>query len=74
MADARNAAPGKNEKHRACEPGIDERFRAIFDAVNDGIFITDPKSGLFIGVNQPGCRRGTDGPFAKGMAPTRLLG
>jgi diguanylate cyclase (GGDEF)-like protein/PAS domain S-box-containing protein len=34
----------------------DDRFRAIFDAVNDGIFISDPTTGRFIEVNQPACR------------------
>jgi len=34
----------------------DDRFRAIFDAVNDGIFISDPSTGQFIDVNEPGCR------------------
>jgi diguanylate cyclase (GGDEF)-like protein/PAS domain S-box-containing protein len=36
--------------------GADNRFRAIFDAVNDGIFISDPASGRFIEVNEPACR------------------
>src|SRR5665213_3268468 len=35
---------------------MDDRFRAIFDAVNDGIFISDPATGRFIDINQPGCR------------------
>ena len=34
---------------------IDNRFRAIFDAVNDGIFIVDPGTGRFIEVNHTGC-------------------
>jgi diguanylate cyclase (GGDEF)-like protein/PAS domain S-box-containing protein len=34
----------------------DDRFQIIFDSVNDGIFISDPKSGRFIEINQPGCR------------------
>jgi PAS domain S-box-containing protein len=34
----------------------DDRFRAIFDAVNDGIFISDPSTGQFIDINEPGCR------------------
>ena len=34
---------------------IDDRFRVIFDAVNDGIFISNPATGRFIEVNQPGC-------------------
>ena len=32
-----------------------ERFRAIFDAVKDGIFIAEPATGRFIQVNGPGC-------------------
>lgn len=34
---------------------IDDRFRVIFDAVNDGIFIVNPGAGRFIEVNQTGC-------------------
>jgi diguanylate cyclase (GGDEF)-like protein/PAS domain S-box-containing protein len=33
----------------------DERFRVIFDSVNDGIFIVDPATGRFTEVNRPGC-------------------
>lgn len=33
----------------------ESRFRVIFDAVTDGIFIADPATGQFIEVNQPGC-------------------
>jgi PAS domain S-box-containing protein len=33
----------------------DDRFHAIFDAVKDGIFITDPATGHFIDVNKCGC-------------------
>lgn len=36
--------------------GIDDQFRAVFDAVNDGIFISDPATGRFIEVNQAGCQ------------------
>jgi diguanylate cyclase (GGDEF)-like protein/PAS domain S-box-containing protein len=35
--------------------GIDDRFRIIFDAVTDGIFISNPATGQFIEINQPGC-------------------
>jgi len=35
---------------------IDDRFRIIFDSVNDGIFLSDPKTGRFIEVNEPGCK------------------
>ena len=34
----------------------DNRFQTIFDAVNDGIFISDPATGRFIDINEPGCR------------------
>jgi PAS domain S-box-containing protein len=34
---------------------IDDSFRNVFDAVHDGIFISDPATGRFIEVNQPGC-------------------
>ena len=34
---------------------IDDRFKVIFDAVNDGIFIVDPTTGGFIDVNQAAC-------------------
>jgi PAS domain S-box-containing protein len=33
----------------------DEAFRNIFDAVHDGIFISDPATGIFIEANAPGC-------------------
>jgi PAS domain S-box-containing protein len=35
---------------------IDDRFRAIFDAVNDGIFISDPATGQFTEINEQCCR------------------
>jgi diguanylate cyclase (GGDEF)-like protein/PAS domain S-box-containing protein len=34
----------------------DERSRFAFDAIADGIFITDRATGRFIDINQPGCR------------------
>jgi diguanylate cyclase (GGDEF)-like protein/PAS domain S-box-containing protein len=34
----------------------DDRFRAIFNAVNDGIFISCPATGHFVEVNEPACR------------------
>ena len=37
-------------------PGIEDRFRFFFDAVADGIFISNPATGRFIEINQPGCR------------------
>lgn len=33
----------------------EQRFRAVFDSVNDGIFITDPGTLQFIEVNQRAC-------------------
>jgi diguanylate cyclase (GGDEF)-like protein/PAS domain S-box-containing protein len=36
--------------------GVDDRFRVIFDSVNDGIFISNAATGRFIEVNQPGSR------------------
>jgi diguanylate cyclase (GGDEF)-like protein/PAS domain S-box-containing protein len=36
--------------------GVDGRFRTIFDSVNDGIFISDPATGRFIDINEPGCK------------------
>lgn len=35
--------------------GSEERFRAIFDSVNDAIFIQDPASGAILDVNQKMC-------------------
>lgn len=34
----------------------DDAFRTIFDAVHDGILISDPTTGVFIEVNAPGCK------------------
>ena len=36
--------------------GFEDRFRIIFDSVNDGIFISNPDTGKFIDINEPGCR------------------
>lgn len=33
----------------------EEAFRNIFDAVHDGIFISDPATGMFMEVNASGC-------------------
>jgi PAS domain S-box-containing protein len=35
--------------------GIDDRFRVIFEVVQDGIFISDLGTGQFIEINRPGC-------------------
>jgi PAS domain S-box-containing protein len=32
-----------------------DRFRSIFDAVGEGIFIVSPETGIFITVNEPAC-------------------
>lgn len=34
----------------------EEKYRVIFEAVSDGIFISDPATGHFIEINQPGCK------------------
>jgi PAS domain S-box-containing protein len=34
----------------------EEPFRDIFDAIHDGIFISDPVTGMFIEANAPGCK------------------
>ena len=34
----------------------DDKFRIIFNSVNDGIFICDPETGRFLDVNEAGCR------------------
>jgi diguanylate cyclase (GGDEF)-like protein/PAS domain S-box-containing protein len=54
MSDLRH----ENENNRllSAPSGIDDRFRAIFDAVNDGIFISDPATGEFIEINEQCCR------------------
>jgi PAS domain S-box-containing protein len=36
--------------------GSDCRFWVVFDAIADGIFISDSATGRFIEINQPGCR------------------
>jgi diguanylate cyclase (GGDEF)-like protein/PAS domain S-box-containing protein len=33
----------------------EERFRSIFNSVNDGIFLSDPATGKFLDANQRGC-------------------
>jgi diguanylate cyclase (GGDEF)-like protein/PAS domain S-box-containing protein len=46
---------------------IDDRFREIFDAVNDGILISDPATRRFIEVNEAGRRM-------LGYEPGELIG
>ena len=45
-----------NRSTRSSVIDSDRRFQIIFDAVNDGIFISDPATGQFIEINEPGCR------------------
>ena len=47
---------GNNRSARSRPIGGDSRFRMIFDAVKEGIFISDPATGRFIEINEPGCR------------------
>ena len=35
--------------------GIEDRFRAIFDSVSDGIFVSDASTGRIMDVNPAGC-------------------
>ena len=46
----------RNQSTRSSVIDSDRRFQIIFDAVNDGIFISDPATGQFIEINEPGCR------------------
>jgi len=47
-----NESPRSNTQFLEYE----DRFRIIFNSVNDGIFISDPSTGKFIDINDPGCR------------------
>ena len=59
----------------------EERFRTIFESVNDAIMIFDPESGAFLDVNDAFCtmtgytreeaQRSFAGDFASGMGPYR---
>jgi len=54
---AMNDISRSNSTGLASIPSIrdaDDRFRAIFDGVNDGIFIIDPTTGRFTEINQTG--------------------
>ena len=53
MSNSHQSTARQNSLSAASD--IDDRFRVIFDAVNDGIFISNPATGRFIEVNQPGC-------------------
>ena len=46
----------RNQSTRSSVIDSDRRFQIIFDAVNEGIFISDPATGQFIEINEPGCR------------------
>ena len=35
---------------------VEARYRAVFDAVNDGVFIIHPETGCFIEINKAGCQ------------------
>ncbi len=45
------------EEHaeRALLAESEQRFRAVFDSVNDGIFVVDAETALLLEVNQRGC-------------------
>jgi PAS domain S-box-containing protein len=58
--------PGKG-RHAAVIWADDEHFRVIFDAVNDGIFISDAITGRFIEINGAG-------HAMFGYGPEELLG
>ena len=45
-----------NRSTRSSAIGSDRRFQIIFDAISDGIFISDPATGQIIEANEPGCR------------------
>jgi len=45
-----------NNGQLSASSGIDGRFRAIFNAVDDGIFISDPTTGRFTEINEQCCR------------------
>ena len=53
MNNAAERSEGQNPT--SAVPDIDNPFRVVFDAVNNGIFISNPSTGRFIEVNQPGC-------------------
>jgi diguanylate cyclase (GGDEF)-like protein/PAS domain S-box-containing protein len=46
----------QNDEAASAAPGADNRFQVIFDSVNDGIFISDPKTGQFTDINEAGAR------------------
>jgi diguanylate cyclase (GGDEF)-like protein/PAS domain S-box-containing protein len=57
-ACAMSKVPRDDENRSPLSPvsGADDRFRFFFDAVADGIFVSNPATGRFIEINQPGCR------------------
>ena len=50
------SSSGKAPDAASAIAGFEDRFRIIFDSVNDGIFISNPATGKFIDINEPGCR------------------
>ncbi len=46
----------RNNSTRSGPALPDNRFEIIFEAINDGVFISDPATGKFIEINGPGCR------------------
>jgi diguanylate cyclase (GGDEF)-like protein/PAS domain S-box-containing protein len=53
--DERPAAGVKLERERSGVADGESRFRAIFDAVNEAIFVHDPGTGAFVDVNARAC-------------------
>jgi len=50
----RNDLRGNENPHSPLSSS-DDQFRLVFNAINDGIFISDPATGRFTEVNQAGC-------------------
>jgi diguanylate cyclase (GGDEF)-like protein/PAS domain S-box-containing protein len=45
----------RQDEQNAALRASEERFRAVFTFVNDGIFVSDSITGEYVDVNQPGC-------------------
>ena len=45
----------RNDRARSEPARPDNRYKIIFEAINDAIFIVNPATGRFIDVNKPGC-------------------
>lgn len=52
-----NKVPRNHEGPSPLPPltGAENLFRLFFDAVADGIFVSNSATGRFIEINQPGC-------------------